>query len=60
MQLRRGPRSATSQLEQDILSFNDQHNDDPQPYRWTKCADEILASVQRFWQATERTLCGEL
>jgi putative copper resistance protein D len=27
--------------------------------RWTKSADEILASVKRFCQKTERTLCSE-
>lgn len=59
-QLRRGVHTSTSQLEQDIRSFIDRHNENPKPYRWTKSADEILASVKRFCQATERTLCGEL
>ena len=34
-------------------------NESPKPYRWTKSADEILASVKRFCQKTERTLCCE-
>jgi hypothetical protein len=34
-------------------------NENPEPYRWTKSADEILASVKRFCQKTERTLCSE-
>ncbi|HEX7894075.1 MAG TPA: IS630 family transposase, partial [Terriglobales bacterium] len=58
--LRRGVHTSTSQLKQDIRSFIDRHNENPKPYRWTKSADEILASVMCFCQATERTLCGEL
>jgi hypothetical protein len=27
---------------------------------WTKSADQILASVKRFRQKTQQTLCGEL
>lgn len=59
-QLRRGVHTSTSQLEQDFRSFIKRHNENPRPYRWTKSADEILASVQRFCQTTERKLCGEL
>jgi transposase len=59
-QLRRGVHTSTAQLEQDIGAFIKQHNQNPKPYRWTKSADEILASVKRFCQATDRTLCGEL
>jgi transposase len=59
-QLRRGVHTSTSHLEQDIHSFIERHNENPRPYRWTKSADEILASVRRFCQTAERTLCGEL
>jgi transposase len=59
-QLRRGVHTSTAQLEQDIGAFIKQHNQNPKPYRWTKSADEILASVKRFCQATQRTLCSEL
>ena len=59
-QLRRGVHTSTSQLEQDIRTFIERHNENPRPYRWTKSADEILASVKRFCQTAERTLCGEL
>jgi transposase len=44
-QLRRGVHTSTGQLEQDIRSFIERHNENPKPYRWTKSADEILASV---------------
>src|SRR5690348_14482816 len=58
--LRRGVHTSTRQLEADIRSFIERHNEKPRPYRWIKSADEILSSVKRFCQKTERTLCGEL
>jgi hypothetical protein len=36
------------------------HNEKPKPYRWTKSADDILASVKRFCHKTQQTLCSEL
>jgi hypothetical protein len=42
-QLRRGVHTSTTQLEADIRSFIDRHNENPRPYKWTKSADEILA-----------------
>src|SRR5229473_8188024 len=35
-------------LQAAITSFIDQHNADPKPFRWTKSADDILASIERF------------
>lgn len=58
-QLRRGVHTSTKQLEADIRAFIHHHNEHPKPYRWTKSADQILASVKRFCQKTEQTLCGE-
>ncbi|QDD92408.1 Transposase (plasmid) [Roseomonas mucosa] len=58
--MRRDVHTSTSQLEQNIRSFIERHNENPKPYRWTKSAKEILASVKRFCQATERNLCSEL
>jgi hypothetical protein len=55
-QLRRGVHTSTIQLESDIRSFIERHNQNPRPYRWTKSADEILASVRRFCQKVEQTL----
>jgi transposase len=57
--LRRGVHTSTKQLEADIRTFIARHNENPKPYRWTKSADEILASVKRFCQKTERVLCSE-
>jgi len=59
-QLRRGVHTSIRQLENDIRAFIAHHNENPRPYRWTKSADEILASVKRFCQKTQRTLCSEL
>ena len=58
-QLRRGVHTSTKKLEVDIRAFIECHNKNPKPYRWTKSADEILASVKRFCQKTERVLCSE-
>jgi hypothetical protein len=30
------------------LSFIEAHNAAPKPFRWTKSADAILASIERF------------
>ena len=35
-------------LRTDIASFISTHNADPKPFRWTKSADDILASIERF------------
>ena len=32
----------------------------PKPFKWTKSADQILASVKRFCHKAQQTLCGEL
>jgi hypothetical protein len=59
-QLRRGVHTSTTRLQADIRAFIQKHNENPKPYRWTKTADEILASVRRFCQKAEQTLCSEL
>ena len=46
--LRRGVHLSVAELNADIMSFIDAHNDKPKPYKWVKSADEILASVRRF------------
>lgn len=59
-QLQRGVHRSVAELEADIAAFIAAHNEDPKPYRWVKSADDILASVKRFCQRTQETLCGEL
>jgi transposase len=51
-QIKRGTHRSTLALERAIRAFLDMHNEQPQPFRWTKSADEILASVARFCQRT--------
>ncbi|WP_457578752.1 transposase [Ensifer adhaerens] len=48
--------TSTAQLEADIKSFIERHNENPKPYRWTKSADDILASVRRFCQKANNSL----
>ena len=36
------------------------HNQNPRPFKWTKSADQILASVKPFCHKAQQTLCGEL
>ena len=51
-QIRRGVHRSVAELEQAINRFIETHNQAPKPFRWTKSADEILASVKRFCEAT--------
>ena len=46
--IRRGIYRSVTALRADIASFIDRHNADPKPFRWTKSADDILASIERF------------
>ncbi len=47
-QIKRGTHRSTHELRQAIRSYMATYNADPRPFRWTKSADEILASVARF------------
>lgn len=49
-QLRRGVHRSTRELELAIRRYIDLGNTHPQPFIWTKTADEILASVARYCQ----------
>lgn len=46
--IRRGIYRSVVALRADILSFIEHHNADPKPFRWTKSADDILRSIERF------------
>jgi transposase len=46
--IRRGVHRNVADLQADIATFIDRHNADPKPFRWTKSADDILASIERF------------
>ena len=47
-QIRRGVHRSVADLQAAIKAFIEQHNDDPKPFRWTKSADDILTSIERF------------
>lgn len=51
-QIKRGAHRSTKELEAAITSYIDARNKDPKPFRWTKTADDILASIQRFCRRT--------
>ena len=44
-QLRRGVHRSTQELEQAIRRYIDTVNANPRPFRWTKSADDILATI---------------
>jgi transposase len=46
--IRRGIYRSVQALRADIIDFISKHNADPKPFRWTKSADDILASIERF------------
>jgi transposase len=50
--LRRGSHCTVYQLRRAIYEYLDAHNEDPKPFKWTKTADDILASIARFAQRT--------
>jgi transposase len=54
-QLRRGTCRSTHALEAAIRAYIATTNQDPRPFVWTKSADDILASVQRFCQRTSNS-----
>ena len=50
--LRRGSHTSSRELREAIYDYLDAHNEDPKPFKWTKTADEILASIARFSSRT--------
>jgi transposase len=51
-QIRRGVHRSLRELEDAIQRYIATVNDDPKPFRWTRSADAILASIQRFCTRT--------
>ena len=45
--LKRGAFHSVAELER-ATAYIEATNADPKPFRWTKTADDILASIQRF------------
>ena len=47
-QIKCGSHRSVTQLESAIREFIAVNNQQPKPFRWTKSADQILASIPRF------------
>jgi len=53
--LRRGSHRSGRELRDAIDSYLAAHNEQSRPFKWTKTADEILASIARFATRTSQT-----
>jgi len=53
--IRRGTHRSTRQLEQAIRHYLELHNNNPKPFVWSKSADDILASIERFCLRTSNS-----
>ncbi len=51
-QIKRGAHTSVKALIKSIEAFIARQNANPKPLRWTKSADDILASVERFCRRT--------
>jgi transposase len=51
-QLQRGVHRSVEALEAAVLAYVERHNAEPRPFRWTRSADQILASVGRVCEHT--------
>lgn len=54
-QIRRGVHRSVAELEAAITAYIEATNTDPKPFRWTRSADDILASIKRFCLQTIET-----
>jgi transposase len=45
--LQRGVHRSVEDLEAAVLAYLERHNAEPKPFRWTRSADQVLASVGR-------------
>lgn len=50
--IKRGAHTSVKQLIAAIEAFISRQNENPKPLRWTKSADDILASIERFCRRT--------
>jgi putative transposase len=57
-QIKRGAHRSVRALERGIYEFIEVHNEDPQPFKWVKTADAILAKVAAFCKQTSRAHNG--
>ena len=47
-QIKRGVHRSARELEEALMRYIDQRNDDPKPFKWVRSADEILDALKRF------------
>ena len=47
-QIKRGVHRSVADLQATITAFIERHNAQPRPFKWTKSADDILTSIERF------------
>ena len=52
VEIRRGAHRSINELEAAITAYIDARNADPKPFRWTKTAEDLLASIQQFCRRT--------
>jgi transposase len=52
--IKRGAHTSTAQLEKAIRDYIDAHNEELKPFTWHKSADQILASIARFADQTNK------
>src|SRR5438105_2991565 len=53
--VRRGTHRSTRELEQALHRYIELNNTDPKPFVWSKTADDILASIERFCLRTSNS-----
>ena len=53
--IRRGSFTSVAKLEEAIWDYIDRANEEPQPFRWTAKADDILVKVARARQALDKS-----
>src|SRR5512132_2240762 len=53
--VRRGTHRSTRELEQSLRQYIELNNTDPKPFVWSKTADDILASIERFCLRTSNS-----
>jgi len=53
--VRRGTHRSTRELEQALHRHIELNNTDPKPFAWSKTADDILASIERFCLRTSNS-----
>jgi transposase len=56
-QIKRGAHKSVKELIAAIKDFIQQRNTNPKPLRWTKSADDILATIDRFCRRTLDAHC---